>query len=298
MSLPTKWAVRRSPDNAKFVNDWFNKGCKTLAYVSSDCFVHFPNFQTSDGFLRGQHSSTDLRIGYEEITFKQFKEFVLKHELGFDPMDWNIELTDIAQCDEVMKYFSNYHTVQHYHYGNLYQFLSLNRDRWGGNGSRLEPIQKAISWEQFQNLKKLTMPDIIGYKVPCDMSAWGVRKGDLFKISSSTLYQGTTGQKPSIAKEIVETWEPVHVEESKELTLGNPARKFIVKREIVILVDDGGTERNFNKVQLQDARELFDEKSFHGYGSRVESVHFGCSDGTTLTVSDITQLQKTQNSLT
>jgi hypothetical protein len=66
--MPKKWAVKRTPENAKVVNSWFDK---TSGYSSKhrldNGFMHYPC--TLLGF-----ACDNIKDGYTEITFEQFSK--------------------------------------------------------------------------------------------------------------------------------------------------------------------------------------------------------------------------------
>ena len=72
--LPEKWCIRQ---NKKEINDWLNQNKQTGFTYSSrngNEFVHFPE-------KNGYHLNTNIQDGYTEITFEQFKKYVLKEEI-------------------------------------------------------------------------------------------------------------------------------------------------------------------------------------------------------------------------
>ena len=76
--LPEKWCVKRTSENYEVINDYFNKGCNINTYEAKNAYMHYPNHRTNVGFLNGNHSASNVYSGYTEITFEQFKQYVLK----------------------------------------------------------------------------------------------------------------------------------------------------------------------------------------------------------------------------
>lgn len=153
--FPEHWCIQWKTKNI------FDKTCKHVKKGFG--FVHGA-WVTVDG----QYSDNQPK-DYTEITFQQFLEFVVKEPVVvkdvavFDPLDWNIECKDVAQTQEVLQWISNTKTVQidlTQWIGDHYQFLCYRPTYWAGNNSRNHsfPIEKSISWEQFQSLKKTKQP--------------------------------------------------------------------------------------------------------------------------------------------
>jgi len=69
--LPEKWEILRTPDNAKVINDWMNRHHNAFGkdYVYEDLHGYVNNF-----------NKTKCKEGFTEITFKQFKKYVLKQD--------------------------------------------------------------------------------------------------------------------------------------------------------------------------------------------------------------------------
>lgn len=63
--LPQRWAVKRTPENAKVINDWFNDR-QSYHYCEIYHFMHWP------AFTKECYCSNDLADGYTEISFEQF----------------------------------------------------------------------------------------------------------------------------------------------------------------------------------------------------------------------------------
>lgn len=72
--LPEKWCVKSTNDTIKVLNDFINsKGYEST--LSSNYYIHYP-------FLNGAGAAySDIRVGYTEITFDQFKQYVLKESV-------------------------------------------------------------------------------------------------------------------------------------------------------------------------------------------------------------------------
>ena len=80
-TLPERWVVQ-NPRNeeSKLLYDWFNKGCNSEDWYVAGKYFGYPNFKNYNGFLKKNHTSSVLDgalKSYTEITFEQFKEYVL-----------------------------------------------------------------------------------------------------------------------------------------------------------------------------------------------------------------------------
>jgi len=82
--LPEKWYIRRTPETAKEINQWFNEGVKQMSYSDDNTCIIFPNKDTGIGFKDGYHVGGTSQLdglrkrGYVEITFSQFKQITGK----------------------------------------------------------------------------------------------------------------------------------------------------------------------------------------------------------------------------
>jgi len=83
--LPEKWCIQCNKDNYQVIYEWLRKNKQTKSnYISlggSDINtkVHYPTFQYSPYSLNF-HQSDNCQPNYTEITFEQFKKYVLKME--------------------------------------------------------------------------------------------------------------------------------------------------------------------------------------------------------------------------
>lgn len=72
--LPEKWCIKQ---NSQIINGWLNINKQTYSTYTSinhNLFIHFPT-------IKHAHSYTSIQEGYTEITFEQFKKYVLKEEI-------------------------------------------------------------------------------------------------------------------------------------------------------------------------------------------------------------------------
>lgn len=72
--IPEKWRVLRTNDNYKVLNAWENaKISRNGAYLSESAW-----------FYSDRPYDSIIYSGYREITFEEFKKYVLKEEIIFD----------------------------------------------------------------------------------------------------------------------------------------------------------------------------------------------------------------------
>lgn len=73
--LPEKWCIKRDAHSDKVITDWFNKKSNYNFHIGN---IKFPYvfFPIEGGLL----SSSLNHKGYKEITFEQFKKYILKQE--------------------------------------------------------------------------------------------------------------------------------------------------------------------------------------------------------------------------
>lgn len=81
--LPEKWAIKRTKESYKILNNYFNEGCKSKSYTSKEdnWYFHYPNFKSYVGFYSGKHIDDIILSDYIEITFEDFKRLVLKENV-------------------------------------------------------------------------------------------------------------------------------------------------------------------------------------------------------------------------
>ena len=75
--LPNKWAVKRTCENSKILNDWNNNHPLFYEHRRSNA----TEICNDDYFYNDKGHSANCRPGYIEITFEQFLEHVLKQNV-------------------------------------------------------------------------------------------------------------------------------------------------------------------------------------------------------------------------
>jgi len=101
--LPEKWAVKRTKEASSKVNEWLTKGTTVSYFSCDDEYAHYPNYQTNSGFYGGKHIKPSIQEGYTEITFEQFKEYVLKENTMKKIKGYNIKAEYKGKEKEIAK---------------------------------------------------------------------------------------------------------------------------------------------------------------------------------------------------
>lgn len=79
--LPEKWCIKKTNDTYQIINNWLNEGVSRPGYYrDEDGYIHYPNTSNFKGFKADCHSYTFIKPSYVEITFEQFKKYVLEEE--------------------------------------------------------------------------------------------------------------------------------------------------------------------------------------------------------------------------
>lgn len=82
MSLPEKWFIIRNDSNYKEINEWFNKTKNTPNSASDKTFMIFNSRLLT---TKNNNNIKELKSkGFEEITFEQFRRYVLKEETIYE----------------------------------------------------------------------------------------------------------------------------------------------------------------------------------------------------------------------
>lgn len=80
--LPEKWCIKQTEETYQIINYWLNKGIKSVNYYKGkNLYVHYPNDFSFHGFNSGNHAYNCIKSGYKEITFEQFKKYVLEEQV-------------------------------------------------------------------------------------------------------------------------------------------------------------------------------------------------------------------------
>lgn len=200
-SLPEKWCIKNSFNLPKEVGAWFKKNIGRVPHDPANCSMwHYP--ETS----RGVSSCSEVESGYTEITFDQFKKWVLgeqtevKSAYGLNIGD-TVDEEDLTEWCRVGDNWSCKGSWKKYHFG-------LHGDR------------KVLGFKGIQGK--------VGFQVTC---------------TSPDVYFRAEGFKDFVAKRNTVASEPDKKEDSKQNLLGEAKRRFPVgtkvrglhlKKEVVI----------------------------------------------------------------
>ena len=108
-TLPDKWCIKTyKNEEGKIIGRWFDKQSKNIAY-RENClgeYYHSYNLQKEnimhDGNLAASFANYSIREGYSEITFEQFKKYVLKESIE-EPKEIIPEYVEYIKSDDVGK---------------------------------------------------------------------------------------------------------------------------------------------------------------------------------------------------
>lgn len=90
--FPKKWCIKRTPENQLEINNWFNKTFGTK-YLNSLGYIYSEKVEDNSlGHYIGEHAPK--LDGFVEITFEEFKEFIIEKENPFFTIQ---ELTKFAE---------------------------------------------------------------------------------------------------------------------------------------------------------------------------------------------------------
>ena len=138
--LPEKWAVKRTKEASSKVNEWLTKGTTVSYFSCDDEYAHYPNYQTNSGFYGGKHIKPSIQEGYTEITFEQFKEYVLKENTMKKIIGYKLSKEEYLEAAE-----------------KIAKFKELSMDE-----NNIKPPRNgtANGTEMYENLKKAGVLDL------------------------------------------------------------------------------------------------------------------------------------------
>lgn len=177
MSLPTKWFVERTPENAEILNKWAvgKYGHNHSGYLEGNR-RHFILSQDDPGisspgyvYVGSKSGLTDLR-DYTEITFEQFKQEVLKETVMNKtnlPDTWCVKNDDSQKFkDTVIAYINENKTSGGTYEGNsLNSYYGLVKGISNGDISGKSFNNVILTLEEFITA---TNANLIGYKLKPD----------------------------------------------------------------------------------------------------------------------------------
>lgn len=133
-----------------------------------------------------------------------------------------------------------------------------------------------------------------------DLYGKEVLKGSLYTPCFNSAYYepkgvGTEDNKENIIlpKEIVETWEPVYKEVEVKLTIGNPAKEIIIRKDSVSWEDTTFIMKDVEALQI-----LFISRHIGGdIYAHINKIWIGCDRGSEFTKEELLKVIKTAEEL-
>lgn len=201
-NLPERWMLKVTPENIEIINKW-RKGKGR----NEDLGVHNRySYVLWDGWgTNNEPNASCMKVNYAEITFDQFKKFVLKEEdLSELPESWCVK-NDGSQSflSTVIPYLNNIKKNKHSlydgtHYGGYYGINHPEQDMkdWSGTkpwGTILTLDQFIILTTQPPMKKEITEVPVIygsGHHLQAfleDCVKLGYKKSELCKIANNTI---------------------------------------------------------------------------------------------------------------
>lgn len=169
--LPSKWAVKRTPGEVdEIVTEWAN--IKSGFHCTGNYGYPYVHSESPSGVL----SNNKVREGFTEITFEQFKQYVLDKKTDFViPEKWCVKGNSEKEAIVINSWLpEDYQGIysrselrsSYFHYPNFENFTGFHK----GNhtDTHVRTGYKEITFEQFTKhiLKQETMAKkIIGYRL-------------------------------------------------------------------------------------------------------------------------------------
>jgi len=203
---------------------WCIQGCEELGiYIRSlkkfNRIIH-PNGNITNCFYYCNGDIKDIQkwkytlgniLNKTEITFEQFKKYVLKEKNMFtidDLANGKCAVINDGTLDELKAVLKKAFPQDFNTSGNYkYYFATMTKTRWSCGDKTSLPTQ---SVKQFLNMEE---KKIIGYKAPYDLCKGNIKKGTTLSQKYEGVWQYLDNPKDShftIPDEIVKTWEPVY----------------------------------------------------------------------------------------
>ena len=210
--LPEAWCVLTNVVNEFEI---LKNYVKSLGYQYADGY----NIMTNKGFY------TYKPTYYTEITFEQFKKYVLKEKPmkeQFPKDDFGV-IVENNNGKEIIDYLVSKGFINKcsgvYSYGNY--VVSKNSKEFY---HLLNVTQNKFTLQQLKNLENnMENKEIIGWKTPYDLFGGKVRKGTIYlnRENNADCYIPRDYTEYGVTKEIVETWEPVYKSKEVVIKMGN-----------------------------------------------------------------------------
>jgi hypothetical protein len=156
--LPKKWYIAITPDNSKVINDW-----KIKQEYHSPIGEH-TKYVSENG---ASYLSKVFFGNYTEITFEQFKKYVLKEPEFVLPEKWCVK-----DCAEVSQYAKNKWGCRNIVYDRIYH---EGKTRYNNEYTFIESVEEGFTLLSLEEFKKYILKEenkmenkLIGYKLKTD----------------------------------------------------------------------------------------------------------------------------------
>jgi len=157
--VPEFWQINRTPDNAEVINKWMNDFHKTRNLVT---------YNGSTGWVNNKNLNKYINVNVPEITFQQFKKYVLMKQPFVLPEKWYCIYKNQQEFSIANNFFKGNWT--YINADGEHGFTNVDRsNHWCWKDNSLGYTQ--ITFEQFTNyvLKPKKMEKkIIGYELKED----------------------------------------------------------------------------------------------------------------------------------
>ena len=145
--LPEKWAVKGFIGGNKEIEDYANENGVTPPYSGNELFHHFP--PTKQGYT----TNRTLYEGYTEITYEQFKKYVLKQDNMEEIIQYRVK-PEFQKVSKALYETFNRDVFEGYAHFNTKSVLKEQYEKAG----------VLDIWFECQTKKIFTLPEINGYK--------------------------------------------------------------------------------------------------------------------------------------
>lgn len=277
-TLPEKWCIKVTNGNIKELQQTDKCGFqKGYDYGIGAYYTSIPNGSS--------YAFWSIPIGYEEITFEEFKTLVLKQvnytikgtPLPFIPKGTPFKISVTEGYWDLL----TFSVVGLVSYGYVVYEDKLHifaqQANYSGNEYwifKLSDIEKLAKEQNMETEER----EIIGYVCPTDLFKGNWKKGTLYIRDTnnfSFMYKPkgcTEGSIWGLPQEIVEAWEPVYKEEFKEGDWIYIIQDYVGTTSLSTLDTNVGKIFKFNRYITKDDSNLNCRKRYaEGYRYLVDS---------------------------
>lgn len=238
--LPEKWCIKLDRDE---VVDYCNKYGKLPPYNICETYAHFPPYQ------QGCTTSADIKLGYTEITFKQFKKLVLKEK---EPMK-TYSLKELVGNKDVVVFLENREQWQKLHDTKMFNLCASYEGAWcyalfiGSYSSSSSPNNVGIYKKDYPNIKviqfnqidftQMEEKKIIGWKLKnkeYSEAALSIAKANSWRGSNGNdMDEGCIAEQYLNSAGVLELWfSPVYEKLVPKIEIKGYVAEFLPKDEV------------------------------------------------------------------